>query len=208
MHPPLPAQLSRSRDEDQLCRTDLPRSGAVVVGVWEGGGVDARRETARRGGGGAITRALAAATRFSGKKDELLPIVGPANLAVSRIVLAGLGKPESTDSPIISATRRKSGRASERRRREGGDVADRRRRGGADRFKPRQPPNWPLARSSDPIASTSTKPSRSPSRSRPWLSLTVATGGAEAAQTRLSAAREDGARRCSSPAISFRSRPT
>jgi leucyl aminopeptidase len=47
---------------------------------------------------GAIARALAAASRFSGKKDELLPIVGPANLSVSRIVLAGLGKPESLDS--------------------------------------------------------------------------------------------------------------
>ncbi len=31
-------------------------------------------------------------TRFSGKKGELLPIVAPANLTLSRIVLAGLGK--------------------------------------------------------------------------------------------------------------------
>ena len=53
--------------------------------------------------GGAITRALAAASRFNGKKDELLPIVGPANLPVSRIVLAGLGKPESRRCPARSS---------------------------------------------------------------------------------------------------------
>src|SRR5262249_28085527 len=48
--------------------------------------------------GGAVTRAIFAAPRFNGKKDELLPIVGPANLSVSRILLAGLGKPASLDS--------------------------------------------------------------------------------------------------------------
>jgi leucyl aminopeptidase len=76
---------------------DLPSSGAVVVGVWEGKVLSpaARRldETAE----GAITRALSAPSRFSGKKDELLPIIGPPNLSASRIVLAGLGKPESSD---------------------------------------------------------------------------------------------------------------
>src|SRR5262249_47586694 len=45
-----------------------------------------------------ITRALSAPSRFSGKKDELLPIIGPPNLSASRIVLAGLGKPESADA--------------------------------------------------------------------------------------------------------------
>ena len=48
--------------------------------------------------GGAIMRAISASPRFTGKKDELLPIVGPANLSVSRIVLAGLGKPDSADA--------------------------------------------------------------------------------------------------------------
>jgi len=48
--------------------------------------------------GGAIARALAAAYPFKGKKDELLPIVGPAGLSVNRIVLAGLGKPDSANA--------------------------------------------------------------------------------------------------------------
>jgi leucyl aminopeptidase len=77
---------------------DQPRSGAMVVGVWE---EDALTPAARRldeATSGAITRALLMASRFSGKKDELLPIVAPANLSLSRIVLAGLGKPDSIDA--------------------------------------------------------------------------------------------------------------
>ena len=77
---------------------DLPRSGAVVVGVWEGKVLTPAARRFDEASAGAITRALAGASRFSGKKDELLPIVGPANVTVSRIVLAGLGKPESPDS--------------------------------------------------------------------------------------------------------------
>ena len=77
---------------------DLPRSGAVVVGVWEGKVLTPAARRLDEATAGAISRAVAAASRFSGKKDELLPIVGPPNLSASRIVLAGLGKPESPDS--------------------------------------------------------------------------------------------------------------
>src|SRR5947209_18392500 len=77
---------------------ELPRCGAVVVGVWEGKMLTPAARRLDEAAAGAITRALAAASRFSGKKDELLPIVGPPNLSASRIVLAGLGKPESPDS--------------------------------------------------------------------------------------------------------------
>ena len=76
---------------------DQPRSGAVVVGVWEEGVLTPAARRLDEATSGAISRALSAAPRFSGKKDELLPIVGPANLSVSRIVLAGLGKPDLTD---------------------------------------------------------------------------------------------------------------
>ena len=57
--------------------------------------------------GGAITRALAASPRFRGKRSEMVPVVGPANLGVGRIVVAGLGKPEAVDRvrPRISAAR-------------------------------------------------------------------------------------------------------
>ena len=80
---------------------DKPRSGAVVVGVWEDGVMTPAARHLDEASGGAITRAMSAATRFRGKKEELLPIIGPANLSVSRIVLAGLGKPEALDALSI-----------------------------------------------------------------------------------------------------------
>ncbi|HML09313.1 MAG TPA: leucyl aminopeptidase [Stellaceae bacterium] len=75
-----------------------PRAGAVVVGVWDDGELTPPARQLDEASGGAITRALAASPRFRGKKSELVPIVAPANLAVNRIVLAGLGKPDVVDA--------------------------------------------------------------------------------------------------------------
>jgi leucyl aminopeptidase len=78
-----------------------PRSGAVVVGVWEEGALTPTARRLDETTGGAITRALSVAPRFKGKKDTLLPIVAPANVPVSRIVLAGLGKPEDANARLF-----------------------------------------------------------------------------------------------------------
>jgi leucyl aminopeptidase len=75
-----------------------PRTGAVVVGIWEERALTGAARQLDEASGGAITRALAVSPRFRGKKSELVPIVGPANLSVSRIVLAGLGKPAAVDA--------------------------------------------------------------------------------------------------------------
>ena len=77
---------------------DQPRPGALVVGVWEDGVLTSAARRLDETTGGAIMRAISASPRFTGKKDELLPIVGPPHLSVSRIVLAGLGKPDSADA--------------------------------------------------------------------------------------------------------------
>jgi leucyl aminopeptidase len=79
----------------------LPRSGAVVVGVWEDRVLTATARRLDEETGGAIARAMAAAPRFHGKKDELLPLIGPPSVALSRIVVAGLGKPESVDARLL-----------------------------------------------------------------------------------------------------------
>ena len=79
----------------------LPRSGAVVVGVWEERGLTAPARQLDEATGGAVARAVAAAPRFHGKKNELLAIVGPPGLALSRIVVAGLGKPEAIDQRLL-----------------------------------------------------------------------------------------------------------
>jgi leucyl aminopeptidase len=75
----------------------LPKSGAVVVGVFEGRKLSRSAERLDKDTGGALMRALKAG-RFQGKKDELLAVLAPANLAISRIVLAGLGKADGVDA--------------------------------------------------------------------------------------------------------------
>jgi leucyl aminopeptidase len=75
-----------------FAKPDQPHSGAVVVGVWDEAVLTPAAKRLDEVTGGAILRALSAAPRFKGKKDELLSIVGPANLPVTRIILAGLGK--------------------------------------------------------------------------------------------------------------------
>jgi leucyl aminopeptidase len=76
----------------------LPHSGVIVVGVWEERALTPAATRLDEATGGAVSRAVAAAPRFHGKKDELLPLIGPPGIAASRIVLAGLGKPEATDA--------------------------------------------------------------------------------------------------------------
>jgi leucyl aminopeptidase len=80
---------------------DLPRSGAAAVGIWEERVATASARQLDEATGGAITRALAGAARFSGKKGQVLPIIAPANLPLSRIVLVGFGKPDEADARVF-----------------------------------------------------------------------------------------------------------
>ncbi len=69
-----------------------PKSGAIATGVMAErklppAGADLDKQT-----GGALTRAMAA-SRFTGKKGELLEVLAPPELPNSRIVLCGLGDP-------------------------------------------------------------------------------------------------------------------
>jgi leucyl aminopeptidase len=79
----------------------LPRSGAVVVGAWEDRVLTAAARRLDEETGGAIARAVAASPRFHGKKNELLPLIGPPDVNLSRIVVAGLGKPGSVDIRLL-----------------------------------------------------------------------------------------------------------
>jgi leucyl aminopeptidase len=70
----------------------VPKSGTIVVGVSEDRLLTPAAAALDRDAEGALTRAMAA-SRFDGKKDQLLTILAPANLAAGRVILAGLGKP-------------------------------------------------------------------------------------------------------------------
>jgi leucyl aminopeptidase len=85
----------------RFAEPDLPRAGAAVAGVWEGRVLSAAARRLDEATDGAIGRALASAARFSGKKAELLPVVAPANLPLSRIVLVGQGPPEKATSRVF-----------------------------------------------------------------------------------------------------------
>ncbi|MFA7429050.1 MAG: leucyl aminopeptidase [Rhodospirillaceae bacterium] len=64
-------------------------SGALVVGVWEGGNLSAAARALPCAAD--LERAVAATTAFTGKDGQTLIVNAPANVAWSRIVLTGLG---------------------------------------------------------------------------------------------------------------------
>jgi leucyl aminopeptidase len=72
----------------------IPASGTLVVGILPERTLTPAAEELDRATGGAIGRALAAGGKFTGKRDEMLPLVAPPGTDLSRVVLIGLGKPE------------------------------------------------------------------------------------------------------------------
>jgi len=80
----------------------LPKSGALAVGIWAGRKLTEAASDLDRRSDGLITRALSAAGRFSGKQEELLPIVGVSGLeGLSQLILVGLGDPAKLDTLVL-----------------------------------------------------------------------------------------------------------
>ena len=71
-------------------------AGAWVVGAADGSALLPAAVRADKASGGALTRALKI-SRFTGKAGQMLEVLAPAGMAVSRLLLVGLGKPESVD---------------------------------------------------------------------------------------------------------------
>jgi leucyl aminopeptidase len=69
-----------------------PARGALVFGAIDGGKLTATGAETDRKVGGALKRAIKA-SRFSGKKGQLLSVLQPKGVNADRIVLVGLGKP-------------------------------------------------------------------------------------------------------------------
>jgi len=77
--------------------TGVPKAGAAIAGVLEEGRFTPSAEELDRLSDGALRRAVAA-SRFTGKKDEILAVLAPAHLPLGRVLLVGLGKPASIDA--------------------------------------------------------------------------------------------------------------
>ncbi|HUN50556.1 MAG TPA: leucyl aminopeptidase [Candidatus Sulfotelmatobacter sp.] len=75
----------------------LPKAGALVVGVLADKVLLPTAKLVDDKTGGALGRAIAAG-RFAGKAGQVLEIVAPAGLGLSRVILYGLGKPAKIDS--------------------------------------------------------------------------------------------------------------
>jgi len=70
--------------------------GAWIVGALEGRTLLPAAAGADKASGGTLTRALKI-SRFTGKLGQMLEVLAPAGLKVSRLLLVGLGKAESLD---------------------------------------------------------------------------------------------------------------
>jgi leucyl aminopeptidase len=81
---------------------DLPKKGAVVVGVFDECVLGPSAKALDAQLGGRLGRAMAA-SRFKGKKDQLLSVVAPGDGDLSRVLLVGLGKPAEIDALRLQA---------------------------------------------------------------------------------------------------------
>ncbi|HJS33318.1 MAG TPA: leucyl aminopeptidase [Alphaproteobacteria bacterium] len=80
-----------------FAKPDQANSGTFVVAVTEERKLTPSAAALDKKTGGVLTRAMAS-SRFRGRKNELLEILAPKGVPVSRIVLVGLGKPEQIDA--------------------------------------------------------------------------------------------------------------
>jgi leucyl aminopeptidase len=79
-----------------------PKSGTIVVGVLEEQKFTPTAAALDKETGGALKRAIAA-SRFTGRKDEVLGVLAPAQLSLGRVVLLGLGKASALDAAAMQS---------------------------------------------------------------------------------------------------------
>ena len=75
-------------------------SGSWVVGATEGAELQPAAARADKASGGALSRGLKV-SRFTGKPGQFLEVLAPAGLSASRILLVGMGKPETLDEKAL-----------------------------------------------------------------------------------------------------------
>src|SRR6185312_715865 len=78
------------------------KSGTIVVGVLEDRKLTPTAAALDKETGGALKRAIEA-SRFTGRKDEVLGVLAPSRLSVGRVLLVGLGKAQALDAATAQA---------------------------------------------------------------------------------------------------------
>jgi leucyl aminopeptidase len=79
-----------------------PKSGTLVVGALEDRTLSPTGAALDKDSGGALTRAMAA-SRFMGRKDEVLGVLAPVQLSLGRVMLIGLGKGDALDAAVMQS---------------------------------------------------------------------------------------------------------
>jgi leucyl aminopeptidase len=79
-----------------------PKSGTLVVGTLEDRTLSPTGAALDKDSGGALTRAMAA-SRFMGRKDEVLGVLAPVQLSLGRVMLIGLGKGDALDAAVMQS---------------------------------------------------------------------------------------------------------
>lgn len=85
-----------------IVEAKTPKKGSVVLSVAEGRQLGPQGQQIDKAAGGALTRAMAAAARFSGAKGQWLEVIAPS-VGLTRILLAGLGKPAEIKAAAYEA---------------------------------------------------------------------------------------------------------
>jgi leucyl aminopeptidase len=74
----------------------LNSAGALVLGVQGDGAFTPTAQDADKAAGGALKRAVAASSKFTGKPGQVVEVLAPQGLKASRVLLVGLGKDFTT----------------------------------------------------------------------------------------------------------------
>src|ERR1700685_3379797 len=80
-----------------FAESSLPKSGSLVVGVLEDRKLTPSAQRIDKETGGMGTRAMGA-SKFKGRKDDILAILAPSGLDLARLILVVLGKPAALDA--------------------------------------------------------------------------------------------------------------
>jgi leucyl aminopeptidase len=85
-----------------FAKFEIPESGALAVGSLDDRKLQASAIAVDKAAKGALNRALEV-SRFKGRSEDLLQVLAPGDLALSRVLLFGLGQPKAVDALAAQA---------------------------------------------------------------------------------------------------------